>query len=132
MTFDFTIELDGMRSWTVPQVPSMNPLDHRPAKEEDFEFEHLQYLSANHPLTEADLRTWDKGNYIPMDDWGNVLSEKEALEALQDGALKFFLQGKKLVGQFVLLKKDEGCWLLIKRHDEFALYSSYSYEAIAG
>jgi len=82
-------------------------------------------------LTEEELLTWDKGNYIPIDDNGNVLSEYEALECLQEGALKFFLQGKKLVGEFVLMRKENN-WLLMKRHDEFALYNTYSFETVEG
>jgi len=42
---------------------------------------------------------------------------------LQEGVLKFFLQGKKLIGEFVLMKNGINDWLLMKRHDEFALYS---------
>jgi len=131
LKFDFTIELNGIKSWAVPDVPSMNPLDQRQAEEDKVEAEKI--LEANlEQITEETLRTWDKGNYIPIDDSGNILSEYEALECLKQGALKFFLQGKKLVGEFVLMRKRRNCWLLIKRHDEFALYNSYSYEAIEG
>ncbi len=128
--FDFTIELNGVKSWAVPDVPSMNPLDQRRAEEDRAEAEKILDISLEQ-LTEEELLTWDKGNYIPIDDNGNVLSEYEALECLQEGALKFFLQGTKLVGEFVLMRKDNN-WLLIKRHDEFALYSTYSFETSEG
>src|SRR5437867_2431763 len=124
LKFDFTIELDGMKSWVVPEVPSMNPLEHRQAREG--KLDRNREISLDEVVTERALRTWDKGNYIPIDDEGNILSEDEALQCLEQGVLKFFLQGKKLVGEFVLLKKEENNWLLMKRHDEFALYNYYS------
>jgi DNA ligase D-like protein (predicted 3'-phosphoesterase) len=130
--FDFTIELNGIKSWAVPDVPSMNPLDQRRAEEDRVEAEKILLKSLEQSLTEEVLLTWDKGNYIPIDDNGNVLSEFEALECLKEGALKFFLQGGKLVGEFVLMRKGKNNWLLMKRHDEFALYNTYSYEAVEG
>jgi bifunctional non-homologous end joining protein LigD len=132
LKFDFTIELDGAKSWSVPEVPSMNPLDQRLAMEEQAEADLILYSGIDHPITETDLRTWDKGNYIPIDDDGNVLTENEALACLEQGTLKFFLQGKKLVGEFVLMKNSDSHWLMMKRHDEFALYNYYSFEAIEG
>ena len=127
--FDFTLELNGVRSWAVPDVPSMNPLDQRQAEED--RLEDAIFDTSLEKLTEDMLLTWDKGNYIPIDDNGNVISEHEALECLQQGALKFFLQGTKLVGEFVLMKKESN-WLLMKRHDEFALYNTYSFETAEG
>jgi len=132
LKFDFTIELKGIKIWAVPDVPSMNPLDQRQAEEDELEMKKIRELGLNQLLTEQFLYTWDNGNYIPIDDNGNVLSEHEALECLQQGSLKFFLQGKKLVGEFVLLKKQKNTWLLIKRHDEFALYNYYRYELQEG
>jgi bifunctional non-homologous end joining protein LigD len=129
LKFDFTIELNGIKSWAVPDVPSMNPLDQRQAEEDEVETDKI-LNRLEQTLTEELLLAWDKGNYIPIDDNGNVLSEYEALECLQEGALKFFLQGTKLVGEFVLIKRGKNNWLLIKRHDEFALYNNYSYETV--
>ena len=124
LKFDFSIELNGIKSWAVPDVPSMNPLDQRIAQEDS---------PVNGYSLEACLdQMWDKGNYIPIDDHGNALSEYEAIECLKEGLLKFFLQGAKLVGEFVLMRRGKKSWLLMKRHDEFALYNSYSFETLAG
>jgi bifunctional non-homologous end joining protein LigD len=129
LKFDFTIELNGIRSWAVPDVPSMNPLDQRQAKEDQAEADKILEKSLEQALTEEAIQTWDKGNYIPIDDNGNILSEYEATECLEEGALKFFLQGNKLVGEFVLMRRGKNSWLLMKRHDEFALYNYQHYEA---
>ena len=128
LKFDFAIELNGIKSWAVPDVPSMNPLDQRHAMQDEIEANNI-LENLEHRLTEEDFQAWDRGNYIPIDDNGNVLSEYEALESLQEGSLKFFLQGTKLVGEFVLMRNGRNNWLLMKRHDEFALYNYYSYEA---
>ena len=130
LKFDFTIELNGIKTWAVPDVPSMNPLDQRQAKEDEIEANKILEKSLEQSLIDQALQTWDKGNYIPIDDNGNVLSEFEALESLHAGALKFFLQGTKLVGEFVLMRRGKNNWLLMKRHDEFALYNYYSYETV--
>jgi bifunctional non-homologous end joining protein LigD len=130
LKFDFTIELNGIKSWEVPDVPSMNPLDQRQAKVDEMEASKIPGNSLEQSLIDQALQTWDKGNYIPIDDNGNVLSEFEALECLEQGALKFFLQGTKLVGEFVLMRKGNSNWLLMKRHDEFALYNRFSYETV--
>jgi hypothetical protein len=130
MKFDFTIELNGTKSWTVPELPSMDPLDQLRVDED--ENDKIPDTVLEQALTENALQAWDRGNYIPIDDNGNVLSEYDALKCLEEGVLKFFLQGSKLVGEFVLMKKENHCWLLLKRHDEFALYKSYYHDEITG
>jgi bifunctional non-homologous end joining protein LigD len=124
---NFMIELNGVKSWAVRDVPSMDPLEQRQAEEGGLETFSIDLEQAFKGKT---LMVWDKGNYIPLDDDGNVLSEIEAMECLKKGLLKFFVQGKKLVGQFVLIRKEKNTWLIIKRHDEFALYSYYKYERV--
>jgi bifunctional non-homologous end joining protein LigD len=131
LKFDFTLELNGIKSWAVPDAPSMDPKEQRHAREDEVELEKTPYENPAPGLTVEIVQAWDKGNYIPIDDKGEILSEYEALKCLQEGVLKFFLQGKKLIGEFVLMKKGINDWLLIKRHDEFALYN-YQLPEIAG
>jgi bifunctional non-homologous end joining protein LigD len=131
LKFDFTLELNGIKSWAVPDVPSMDPMEQRFAQEDELELEKILDENSEQSLTQEIMQAWDKGNYIPIDDNGEILSEYEALKCLQDGVLKFFLQGKKLIGEFVLMKKGINDWLLMKRHDAFALYN-YQVHVIAG
>lgn len=128
LKFDFSIELNGIKSWAVPDVPSMNPLEQRLAKLDKKIQETILDFIEGEELSEL----WDKGNYIPLDEEGNILSERQAIEHLKKGSLIFFLQGNKLVGEFVLIKKRNKHWLLIKRHDEFALYHEYDVHTLAG
>jgi bifunctional non-homologous end joining protein LigD len=124
---NFTIELNGIKSWAVRGVPSMNPLEQRQAEESKPE---VFSVDIQQTLKGETLLVWDNGNYIPIDDDGSILSEIEAIKCLHEGNLKFFVQGKKLVGQFVLIKKEKNTWLLIKRHDEFASYNYHKYELV--
>jgi DNA ligase D-like protein (predicted 3'-phosphoesterase) len=126
LKFDFSIELNGIKSWAVPDVPSMNPLEQRMAKPD----KKIQEAILDFVEGEEIVELWDKGNYIPMDLEGNILSEYEAIQCLEKGSLIFFLQGSKLTGEFVLIKKGKKNWLLIKRHDEFALYHNYSLDSV--
>jgi bifunctional non-homologous end joining protein LigD len=132
LKFSFAIELNGIKSWAVPYEPSMNPLEQRMAKEvKEIQEKVLSCFEREEQETVSD-ELWDKGNYIPLDEEGNVLNEFEAHLNLRNGSLRFFLQGKKLVGEFVLVKKGKKTWLLIKRHDEFALYQEFRLESLVG
>jgi len=127
LKFDFTLELNGTKSWAVPDVPSMDPTEQRFAREDEIELNQILEETPEQGLAQELMPAWDKGNYIPIDDRGEVLSEYEAFKCLQEGVLKFFLQGKKLIGEFILMKKGINDWLLMKRHDEFALYNFYEH-----
>src|SRR5207249_3198689 len=64
LKFDFTIELNGIKSWAVPDVPSMNPLDQRQAEEDEIEANKILEKSLEQSLIEQALRTWDKVKYF--------------------------------------------------------------------
>src|SRR4051812_36914511 len=67
---------------------------------------------------------WDYGTYEPLE---KTKSKKEAekllLKQLYSGSLKFSMHGKKLKGEFALVKtqgRGENSWLLIKHRDKYA------------
>lgn len=125
--YDFRLEMDGvLKSWAVPKGPSMNPQDKR-----------LAMMVEDHPYAYKDFKgvipegygagiveIWDKGTYSTIEKTTPPTTEKKLLEALAAGNLKFTLQGKKLKGEFALVKlkgRQENAWLLIKHADKFAV-----------
>lgn len=122
--YDFRLELDGvLKSWAVPKGPSLNPEDH-----------HLAVQTEDHPLDYRNFEgvipegnygagnviVWDEGWYEPRQD--TVDNEKTLRSELKKGHLTFILHGKKLKGEFALIKMhgDEKAWLLVKKDDEYA------------
>ena len=125
--YDFRLEMDGvLKSWAVPKGPSMDPREKR-----------LAVQTEDHPLDYADFEgvipeeeygggtvlVWDAGT------WKNRSKDKNGramapLRALEAGKLVFELWGKKLRGQWSLIRMDSGEtkseWLLIKNRDDYA------------
>jgi bifunctional non-homologous end joining protein LigD len=69
------------------------------------------------------VEIWDSGTYEPLDETSKLSDEKELLKELKAGSLKFILHGKKLKGEFALVKMknaENNAWLLIKHKDKFA------------
>jgi bifunctional non-homologous end joining protein LigD len=136
--YDFRLEADGvLKSWAVPKGPSLNPADKR-----------LAVMVEDHPVSygsfEGDIPEgnygaghvdiWDHGSYEPVDEQGNVISEKDFLKHLEEGSIKFAMKGRKLKGEFALvkLKNSEGNnWLLIKHRDKYATDEDYDSEQYA-
>jgi hypothetical protein len=66
---------------------------------------------------------WDNGTYALADEDPSDKLESKAKSNLQKGHLSFILNGKKLKGEFALVKlktKQENTWLLIKSKDKYA------------
>lgn len=134
--YDFRLELGGvLKSWAVPKGPSMNPEDKRLAVM--VEDHPVSYIGFEGHIPEGnygagDVEVWDKGLFIPVDEEEQPLTEKQALQWLKGGELKFLLQGEKIEGGFVLVRlKDEKNWLLIKHKDEYAVKTKYDSERFA-
>ena len=59
------------------------------------------------------------------------IAEKKLKSGLKAGNLKFQLFGKKLNGEFALVKlkgNEDNSWLLIKHNDEYAVEDEYDSE----
>ncbi len=132
--YDFRLELDGvLKSWAVPKGPSLNPSQKRLAVM--VEDHPVDYISFKGKIPEGNygagiVEIWDNGTFEPVNAKHEKITEREALQWLKKGELKFSLKGKKLKGEFVLVKLKDGDknWLLIKHKDEFATNTIYNAE----
>jgi bifunctional non-homologous end joining protein LigD len=133
--YDFRLEVEGvLKSWAVPKGPSMNPTDKRLAMEvEDHPYDYKDF-EGTIPAGNYGAGTvyiWDKGTFeLLRPDGGNF--DKEALKEINAGDLKIVMKGKKLKGEFALVKmkgREENTWLLIKHRDKYAVdeYNSEDY-----
>ncbi|MDR6922137.1 MULTISPECIES: DNA polymerase ligase N-terminal domain-containing protein [Chryseobacterium] len=132
--YDFRLEMEGvLKSWAVPKGPSLDPKDKRLAMMvEDHPYDYKDF-EGNIPegnYGAGQVEVWDSGTYEPLEENSKLSDEKELLKELHAGSLKFILHGKKLKGEFALVKMkntEDNAWLLIKHKDEFA-ESSYDAE----
>jgi bifunctional non-homologous end joining protein LigD len=135
--FDFRLEMEGvLKSWAVPKGPSLDPADKRLAMH--VEDHPVSYFDFEGNIPEGNygagsVMVWDVGTWQPLSPVqkdGKYVSgtEAEAATMLAKGDLKFRLNGKRLKGDFALVKmkgRRPGSkgneWLLIKKHDEFVV-----------
>jgi len=120
--FDFRLEHDGvLKSWAVTKGPSLDPSQKRLAvRTEDHPLDYggFEGVIPKGAYGGGPVMIWDEGTWEPIGD---------ADEGLGKGDLKIRLHGKRLKGDFVLvrMKKDRTGgkrenWLLIKKRDAYA------------
>ncbi|MBA3706258.1 MAG: DNA ligase D [Bacteroidetes bacterium] len=125
--YDFRLEMQGvLKSWAVPKGPSLNP-----------EIKRLAMMVEDHPYDYKDFEgnipkgnygagtviVWDNGTYHAANAEEGETGEKALLAGLKKGHISFILEGKKLKGEFALVKlhgRQENAWLLIKKKDKYA------------
>jgi bifunctional non-homologous end joining protein LigD len=119
--WDLRLELDGtLKSWAVPNGPSLNPDDKR-----------LAVRTEDHPLSYATFEgtipkgqygggtvmMWDRGVWVPA-------PGKDPRKTLTEGHLHFTLHGERMQGEWVMFRlKPKGReraenWMLKKVRDE--------------
>ncbi|HVZ68038.1 MAG TPA: DNA polymerase ligase N-terminal domain-containing protein [Rhizomicrobium sp.] len=125
--YDLRLEVDGVyKSWAVTKVPSLDPATKRLAVE--VEDHPLDYGTFEGTIPEGEygggtVQLWDRGTWKSQ-------SETPPARDLEDGELKFELNGKRLKGGWVLVRmRDRNLkpgrtvrhnWLLIKEKDAAA------------
>lgn len=124
--YDFRLELDGsLKSWAVPKGPSLNPSDKRLAmmvEDHPLDYRSFEGIIPTGNYGAGRVIVWDEGIYtIPGAD-GRRSSAEAARAGLAAGRLTFTLHGRKLRGDFSLVKLkrgEENAWLLMKKKGAF-------------
>ena len=120
--YDFRLEMDGVLvSWAVPKGPTLDPKARQLAVHvEDHPVEYFDFEGVI-PKGEyggGDVIVWDWGTWRPV-------RTDDPVKAVEMGDLHFDLQGQKLAGRFVLIRRDDDRsgkeqWLLLHKNDEHA------------
>jgi bifunctional non-homologous end joining protein LigD len=123
--YDFRLGWDGvLKSWAVTKGPSYSPADKRLAvqvEDHPWQYRDFEGIIPKGQYGGGTVMVWDQGIWLPHGDVD---------QGLRDGHLKFELHGKKLMGDWVLVRMhgrpgrndrpDKPNWLLIKEKDQFA------------
>ena len=126
--YDFRLELKGvLKSWAVPKGPSMNPAEKRLAmlvEDHPFDYKNFEGIIPEGNYGAGTVIIWDEGTYEPVESFEKKSAqEKHLLKAFNDGSIKIRMKGKKLKGEFALVRtrgRGDNSWLLIKHRDKFA------------
>jgi bifunctional non-homologous end joining protein LigD len=125
--YDFRLEMEGvLKSWAVPKGPSLNPEDKRLAmmvEDHPYDYKDFEGTIPEGNYGAGNVIVWDHGTYHAVNAPEGETGEKQLLQGLKKGDLKFVLNGKKLKGEFALVKmrgRQENAWLLLKKKDKYA------------
>jgi bifunctional non-homologous end joining protein LigD len=125
--YDFRLEFEGvLKSWAIPKGPSMNPNEKRLAvmvEDHPYEYKDFEGHISEGNYGAGNVIVWDNGFYTTMDGGEKEEIIKNIGAGLLKGHLAIRLEGKKLHGEFDLVRlkgKDDNAWLLIKKKDSYA------------
>lgn len=121
--YDFRLEIGGaLASWAVPKGPPLRHGDRRLAmRVEDHPLDYARFEGTIAPgnYGAGTVMVWDIGTF--------AVTDGDAATALADGKLNLILQGKKLRGEWTLVRMKQTepsgkeAWLLLKRGAELGL-----------
>jgi DNA ligase D-like protein (predicted 3'-phosphoesterase) len=123
--YDFRLEVGGvLKSWAVPKGPSMNTRDKRlavPTEDHPLDYRNFEGIIPEGQYGAGRVIVWDTGTFRNMTKRdGQPVPLNQAIE---NGQLAIWLEGKKLKGGFALTRIRNGekpVWLLVKKRDEYA------------
>ncbi len=123
--YDLRLEMEGvLRSWAVPKGFSYDPSDKRLAVrtvDHPIEYEHFEGVIPKGEYGAGTMMIWDRGYY-------EVVKADSGPEAVRAGELKVILHGRKLRGEWHLVRtgnpppkeEKQSQWLLFKSRDCYA------------
>jgi bifunctional non-homologous end joining protein LigD len=122
--YDFRLGWDGvLKSWACVKGPSYYPGDRRLAvqvEDHPLEYGGFEGTIPKGQYGGGTVMLWDRGTWAPQADYADVTA------ALLSGSLKFTMYGKKIKGNWTLVRmggkttdSKKPNWLLIKEHDAF-------------
>lgn len=134
--YDLRLEMEGvLKSWAIPKGPSLNPSDKRLAmmtEDHPFEYKDFEGSIPEGNYGAGEMEIWDSGTYEPLEKIKGKSNDLVLRAELHKGSIKFILKGKKLKGEFALVKiknSEKGNeWLLIKHKDDFSTTENYDAE----
>lgn len=127
--YDFRLEMEGvLKSWAVPKGPSTDPEIKRLAmmvEDHPYDYRTFEGIIPHGQYGGGTVIVWDEGTYEPAESEAVTKEERdnELRQGLQKGKIKFVLKGRKLRGEFALVKahgRGENGWLLMKLDDRYA------------
>ncbi len=126
--YDFRLEMEGvLKSWAIPKGPSLDPSVKRLAmmvEDHPYDYKNFEGIIPS-GYGAGTVIVWDEGTYESslIDSNDKKVQDKNLRKQLHQGNLKVTLHGKKLKGEFALVKTKgmgENSWLLIKHKDKYA------------
>lgn len=110
--YDFRIEVDGvLKSWAIPKGPPLKAGEKRlaiPTDDHAIEYAKFEGAIPEGQYGAGIVEVWDQGTYK---------TATPVSKALKEGKIEMLLRGKKLKGNYMLIRfqrSPKELWLLIK------------------
>lgn len=118
--YDFRLEVGGvLKSWAVPKGPPFSNDDKRLAmmvEDHPYDYKDFEGVIPKGNYGAGTVMVWDQGTYRWLDENAGYAKK------LKEGKLTVILRGKKLKGEFALVRlkraNERNAWLLIKSKKE--------------
>lgn len=135
--YDLRLEAEGvLKSWAVPKgMPHLFEDKKLAMMVEDhpFDYRHFEGVIPEGNYGAGEVIIWDEGTYHAINTTTRKESEAAVREGIRKGKISFIFEGKKLHGEYTLVKLkkgEENSWLLMKKKDEYETREGFSEESV--